>query len=187
MTKDDKKLARKAYYQKNKDKLSSRRKAYYEANKEREAAVNNAYREANPEKIKAIRVAYCENKKEENYARTRQWREANKDLANHLTREWRKNNPGKAKESYAARRASEMERTPAWLNEDNKQEMRDMYEAAYELSKVFPYELQVDHMIPLRGKEVSGLHVPWNLQLLPAVANASKSNKLLFDGAAFVE
>lgn len=176
--KERQRAASKKYREANKEKLKASRKAYYEANKEREAAVNKAYREANPEKIKAIRKEYCEANKERNYERTRVWREANKELGNSLTRKWRAANPVKVYEESARRRAAEIQRTPAWLNDEQKQEIRDMYEAAYELSKVFPYKLHVDHIVPLRGDNVSGLHAPWNLQLLPAVANMSKSNKL---------
>ena len=58
-----------------------------------------------------------------------------------------------------------------------------MIEQAYELSalrtKIFGFKWHVDHIIPLRGRNVSGLHVPLNLQVIPGVINQTKSNKLL--------
>ncbi len=115
-------------------------------------------------------------------------REEKKDRASKL--KWRKNNPEKDREinrrgvlryikkyperkiySVATRRASLILRTPKWLNESQKNEMRDLYKKAYELG------LQVDHIIPLRGKNVSGLHVPWNLQLLTPEENNKKGNR----------
>jgi len=48
------------------------------------------------------------------------------------------------------------------------------------LYKACPKELEVDHIIPLQGENISGLHVPWNIQYLTREQNAFKSNK--FDG-----
>ena len=69
----------------------------------------------------------------------------------------------------AKRRAASKLATPDWLSAEDIQKMKELY-------KNRPKGQHVDHIAPLKGKDVCGLNVPWNLQYLPACVNLSKSN-----------
>jgi hypothetical protein len=76
-----------------------------------------------------------------------------------------------------ARKVSVKQATPSWLNELQKAAIDQMHWLARDLEITSGYTYQVDHIVPLRGKDVCGLHVPWNLQILPSDINLSKGNR----------
>lgn len=111
------------------------------------------------------------NRERENI-RLRQWRLDHIEQQRLRMRDYAKANRGKVNARTAARRAGLKQATPRWVD---REALKQIYVEASKLG------LSVDHIVPLNGKNVSGLHVPWNLQLLPLVDNVHKSNKLTTD------
>lgn len=71
------------------------------------------------------------------------------------------------------RRAAKLQRTPAWAN---LEAIQAVYRVAAEKNQDSPGYFHVDHIYPLQGKLVSGLHVHNNLRIISAFENGSKSN-----------
>lgn len=99
-----------------------------------------------------------------------------REVAKQRSRLWRKNNPGHRNALKAAYKSAKVGATPVWLSDEHKQTIVGFYDLARDCSVVTGEQYQVDHIIPIRGKNVCGLHVPWNLQVLPASINRRKSN-----------
>lgn len=85
-------------------------------------------------------------------------------------REHYQKNKSLYREKRARRRANELQATPSWVN---KKDLLTIY-------KNCPPGFHVDHIIPLNGKSVCGLHVPWNLQYLTAEENLKKGTSWQF-------
>lgn len=115
--------------------------------------------------------AYRRNNKPLTKKINNKWESKNRDKVKTRKREYRRENRG-LMNYYASRyRAQKLKATPRWLSDKQELEIQSIY-------KNCPEGHHVDHIVPLQGKEVSGLHVPWNLQYLPAKDNLSKGNKL---------
>jgi 5-methylcytosine-specific restriction endonuclease McrA len=71
--------------------------------------------------------------------------------------------------------------TPPWITKEQKQAIRRLYLAAMQLTKTTGERYVVDHIVPIHGEAVCGLHVPWNLRVITQEENLKKSNKLLLD------
>ena len=111
---------------------------------------------------------------------TKKWQEQNPDQVKITARNYGQNNKGIVNANTAKRYTSKIQRTPPWLTKKHLEDIREFYILAQELQWLSdPMDpLQVDHIVPLQGEIVSGLHVPWNLQVLPKSLNCRKSNRL---------
>jgi hypothetical protein len=111
-------------------------------------------------------------------ARKRRTRRQN-NLERYREREriWRQNNPAKVKAKKIRHRTALGEATPGWLTDNQWDEMNEFYKEAQKLTEATGKVHHVDHVVPIQGKRVCGLHVPWNLQVLTATENLSKGNK----------
>lgn len=145
----------------------------YQKNKDAYIARAAAWRAANPEKYKAIVNEYLSREEVKIAARERakEWAQSNKDRKREYDRNWIENNRAISRSHKARRRAKERTATPPWLTETQLEAIKAVYLEAERLFKETGIPYQVDHIVPLSGKTVSGLHVPWNLRAIPAQEN----------------
>lgn len=88
-------------------------------------------------------------------------------------KEWKRNNPGKVNYYTQTRRANIKQRTPAWAD---MCEIKKIYEECDRITKMTGIQHHVDHIVPLQGEIVSGLHIHTNLQIITATENYVKNN-----------
>lgn len=106
-------------------------------------------------------------------------RNARRELYRAAAKRFRTNRPGRKNADTQLRRSAI--RTPKWAN---KFFIREIYDLAAKRTKATSIRWVVDHVIPLRGKHVCGLHVETNLQVIPQAVNASKGNSFTHEGRA---
>ena len=111
----------------------------------------------------------------------RKWNAENREKRNDLSRKWRSQNRDIMVSLKAKRRADILSRTPQWLTKDDMWMIQQAYVVAKLRTQLTGVAWQVDHVIPLRGKKVSGLHVPLNLQVIPEHMNLLKGNRYAVD------
>jgi hypothetical protein len=127
------------------------------------------------------RTEYYHKNSERVLERRRATYEENSEVIKARHKIYRDNNPHKMAAYAGRRRASERRAQPGWLTREHRSEMEAVYAEARRLTESTGVTHHVDHIVPLRGKTVCGLHVPWNLQVLTAKDNIRKSNKLKCD------
>ena len=170
----------KAYAQKN--KAYARVKAWRKNNPEKVAEQNKRYAENHPEKVKAklLRSKWknIDIRRAKDREASAKYRENNKTKVAAHKKKYAVKNKGKVNAAVAKRNAAKLLRTPKWLTKDDLWVIEQAYELAAMRTKMFGFAWHVDHVFPLQGKTVSGLHVPVNLQVIPGVENMRKGNRL---------
>jgi hypothetical protein len=127
------------------------------------------------EKVVRYRARNTEKVREWNERASRRRAGSEKKLA--TQRRYRQKNRGKILAAVRARQFFVKQATPAWAD---KKEIQAIYEIAAEISKD-NIKWSVDHIVPLRGVGVCGLHVPWNLMLMPLDTNIRKGRGSVSD------
>jgi hypothetical protein len=145
---------KKQYYQQNKVHISERNKRYQLEHAKHLKEKAKEYKAAHPEVTK---------KAFEKYNKT--------DKAKQRLKRYDEKHPNRYREKSARQRVEWMNRTPAWAD---KEKIKEFYDKC-------PNGMVVDHIIPLRGKNVSGFHVHTNLQYLTPKENSMKLNKFSFE------
>lgn len=123
----------------------------------------------NPDKIKFYNAKYSD------YAK--QYYIKNKQRISQRAKNYVAQHKGIKNAATRYYQASKIKRTPKWIGDDERWIMREIYDLARLRTKQTGIKWHVDHIIPLNGSNVSGLHTPNNLQVILGEDNIRKSNR----------
>lgn len=155
----------KEWREKNKSKINANARKRWTNDEEyrnKKTQRSKAYVQQNREKTNQYFRDWSKRNPQSKYESQRRWRQNNTDHVNHLNR---------------LRETSVIKRTPHWLTDCDFILIKKKYELAKSKTQSTGEQWVVDHILPLRGELVSGLHVPSNLRVIKATTNARKYNK----------
>lgn len=171
------------YRSTNKDKIAKIQADWYNKNKEKKLDQARAYRADNSEilkeRSKLSRLKLTDDEKKKIYDKQRQWRILNDQKMAAYFIEYRSKNRDRINSYASKRRAAKRERLPVWFGELDQFVMQEAAALAAERTEQTGIEWHVDHMIPMQARKASGLHCADNIQVIPALLNRFKSNKMI--------
>ena len=158
----------------NPDVVKWNSKKWRAKNREKVKEQNKAYREKDSSKLaqKEYQQEYAKNNDRSEYQK--KYRSENRQALSDKKREYNERHPELKRANSARYRTFKMQRSPSWADQER---INEIYESAKKAADETGIPHHVDHVIPLQGKNVSGLHHQDNLLIVPGAENLSKGNR----------
>lgn len=166
------------WFLKNKEKIDLKHKEWKDKNPDYYKKYAQEVRLKNPDKHRESNRRFYIKNKIKMIARGKEYYSKNKDILIFKAIQYAKKNSTAVNFRNSKRHARKLNAVPKWLTKFDLDYIKSIYIQSKELEKIDGIKRHVDHIIPLQGKNICGLHVPWNLQILTATENTSKGNRM---------
>jgi len=152
-------------------------KNHFANHEAKKAKLREAYEKRKAANPNLLSDWYAKNR-EKDLANSKLAYQANAEKRKEYQRLWSKTNRGTANALSKRYKLKKINATPTWLSESQLLHIKCKYQLAAMLNIHGVEAWHVDHIVPIRGKDVCGLHVPWNLRVIPAKDNMTKGNRI---------
>jgi len=157
------------------------RREWFNKNRKENLEYHVRYRQENKEKVDAQIAEWHENHPESRLEARRAWKDRNRDRVRKENSEYKRKNRDKGAR-WAAKRRANLLKVSGYSNEDlNELVLQEAYTVAKKRTEATGVQYDVDHIIPLQGRNACGFHCWNNVQVIPRMDNLKKGNKLIED------
>ncbi|MGE0557434.1 MAG: hypothetical protein AB7E73_05140 [Burkholderiales bacterium] len=163
----------KAWAQRNAERVKELRKANYDKNRAEYIENARVWKKLNPARVLASQRSRAVINREKNRAARKAWEQRNPDKALESFKHYRERNRVKIRARLTVSKQGREKRRVLWANQDA---IHEIYRLAELMTQTTGRPHVVDHIIPLQGRAVSGLHVETNLRVIERAENARKHN-----------